>query len=96
MQADINQQILRFIYSFTLLGRLRLELERDEVLINNSSIGFPFELTNGRVDGKSFIWRAFFDYSISKNLQATINYDGRAEGKRRVIHTGRAEVKAFF
>ena len=95
-QADINQQILRFIYSFTLQGRLRLELERDEVLLNNSGASFPYELTNGKVDGKSFIWRAFFDYSISKNLQATINYDGRAEGNRKVIHTGRAEVKAFF
>lgn len=95
-QADINQQILRFIYSFTLSGRLRLEIERDEVKLNKSSDLFPYELTSGRIPGKSFLWRAFFDYSISKNLQASINYDGRAEGSRKVIHTGRAEVKAFF
>ncbi|MEP7147177.1 MAG: hypothetical protein ABI792_09235 [bacterium] len=95
-QADINQQILRFVYSFTFLGRLRLEVERDEVRLSNSAIAFPFELTNGRQEGKSFLWRAFFDYSISKNLQATFNYDGRSEGGGRVIHSGRAEVKAFF
>ncbi|MEO8664917.1 MAG: hypothetical protein ABI462_05415, partial [Ignavibacteria bacterium] len=95
-QADINQQIIRFIYSFTFLGRLRLEIERDEVLLSNSAITFPYELTNGRQEGKSFLWRAFFDYSISKNLQATFNYDGRSEAGARVIHSGRAEVKAFF
>ncbi|MEO8445907.1 MAG: hypothetical protein ABI528_00350 [bacterium] len=95
-QADINQQIIRFIYSFALLGRLRLEIERAEVRINKADSFYPYELTSGKVPGKSFLWRAFFDYSISKNLQASINYDGRAEGSRKVIHTGRAEVKAFF
>lgn len=94
--ADINQQLIRFIYSFTLQGRIRLELERDEVLISNSIINFPYELTNGKVAGKTFVWRVFFDYSISKNLQATLNYDGRVEGGRKAVNTGRAEVKAFF
>ncbi|MDQ3020639.1 MAG: hypothetical protein M3R36_08725 [Bacteroidota bacterium] len=95
-QADINQQILRFIYSFTLQGRLQIEIERDEVRLNKINFTYPYELTNGRQEGKSILWRALFDYSISKNLQATFNYDGRSEGSRRVIHTGRAEVKAFF
>jgi len=95
-QADINQQILRFIYSFTLQGRARFEFERNEVLLNNSAVSYPFELTNGSLPGKSYIWRLFFDYSISKNLQATFNYDAKAEGGRKVIHTGRGEIKAFF
>ncbi len=95
--ADINSQILRFIYSFTLQGRLRLEMERGEVKLNKSNTIYPYELTLGRQEGLTYIWRGIFDYSISKNLQATINYDGRVEGSdRKVIHTGRAEVKAFF
>lgn len=96
IQADINQQILSFIYSFTFTGRLRAELERNEVRLNQSNAAFPYELTNGKQVGKNFIWRAFFDYSISKNLQATLNYDGRSEGGRGILHTGRAEIKAFF
>lgn len=95
--ADINQQTLRFIYSFAMLGRLRVEFERGEVNLNQSNIIYPFELTTGRQEGRTFIWRGIFDYSISKNLQATINYDGRVEGSNtKVIHTGRAEIKAFF
>ncbi len=94
--ADINQQIFRVIYSFASLGRVRIELERDEIRLSNSQITIPFELTNGRVDGRSYFWRGIFDYSISKNIQASFNYDGRIEGDRRVVHTGRAEVRAFF
>lgn len=96
MTANINQQILRFVYSFTSLGRLRLEIERDEVILNTSDTSFPYELTSGRPAGKSYYWRGVFDYSISKNIQATINYDGRVEGSKQVIHTGRAQVTAFF
>lgn len=95
-KADINQQILRMIYSFATLGRVRLELERDEVRLSNPLATIPFELTNGKVEGKSYFWRGIFDYSISKNIQASLNYDGRIEGSRKAVHTGRAEIRAFF
>ncbi len=95
--ADINQQILRFVYSFVNSGRVRLEIERDEVLLSNSNVSIPYELTNGRVQGKSYFWRAIFDYSVTKNIQASINYNGRIEGKNsKAIHTGTAQVTAFF
>lgn len=94
--ASINQQILRFVYSFLSVGRIRIEIERDEVLLNTNPENFPYELTSGRVQGKSYFWRAFLDYNLSKNIQATVNYDGRLEGARRVVHTGRAQVTAFF
>lgn len=94
--ADVNSQILRFVYSFTQAGRIRFELQRDEVRISSLNNSYPYELTNGKVNGKSFIWRGFLDYSISNNIQATLNYDGRVEQNRKVINTGRAEIKAFF
>lgn len=96
VKADINQQILRFIYSFAQVGRIRAEIERDEVIFNNSVLIFPYELTQGKVEGKSWFWRLFFDYSLSKNIQISINYDGRSEGNRKVIHSGRGQVTAFF
>ena len=94
--ADINQQILRFIYSFISVGRLRLEVERDEVLLSDNPNYLPYELTNGRVAGKSYYWRAILDYSLSKNIQASVNYNGRVEGGEKVIHSGTAQVTAFF
>lgn len=94
--ANINQQILRFVYSFATVGRLRIEVERDEILLNTNPQSFPYELTSGKVSGKSYFIRGILDYNISKNIQSSVYYEGRAEGNHSVIHTGRAQITAFF
>jgi hypothetical protein len=94
--VNMNMQTLRFIYSFATSGRIRLEIERDEVIFNSNVTTFPFELTMGKASGKSYFLRIYADYNISKNIQANINYDGRSEGNGRLIHTGRAQITAFF
>ena len=42
VQADINQQVLSFIYSFTFTGRIRAEFERNEVRLSNSTASTRF------------------------------------------------------
>ena len=96
VSADINQQIFRLTYSFISSGRVRLEFERAEVILSQENANIPYELTNGKPNGKNYYLRVFFDYSISKNIQASVSYDGRSEGSHRVIHTGKAQVTAFF
>ena len=98
--ADLNDQFLRLTYSILATGQLRSEIQREEVRITNqsktSSPDYPFELTNGEVVGKTMLWNLAFDYRISQYVQVTINYDGRSEGGRPVVHTARAEARAFF
>ncbi len=96
LMADINDQSIRFLYAFQGIGQLRLELEREEVLLDGLALNLPFELTGGKLTGKSWLWRAALDYRFGEFIQATLNYDGRSEGNRRPIHTARAEVRAFF
>ena len=93
---DINTQLLRFTLSFAGSGRLRIEFERDELNSNTSENFIPFQMTEGNVLGKNYFWRFNFDYRLSSNLQSTISYDGRSQGNERVVHTARAEVRAFF
>lgn len=95
-QADINVQTFRLIYSFSGKGTLRSEISRNEALINTSPAFIPFDLTKGLVPGKSYFWSLNFEYRISNFIQATINYFGRAEDKSKVIHTGTAEIRAYF
>jgi hypothetical protein len=94
--ADLNAQTLRFVYSFQGAGRARVETAREEILLGTTSEMLPFELTGGRVAGKTWLWRAAFDYRVTQFIQATVNYDGRSEGGRSAVHTARAEVRAFF
>ncbi len=95
-KADINVQTFRFIYSLQGKGTIRSEISRNEALLNTNPAFVPFDLTKGLVVGKSYFWSLNFEYRISNFIQATINYFGRAEGKSKVIHTGTAEVRAYF
>jgi hypothetical protein len=96
LQADINTQTVSWIYSFQSAGQLRLEASREEVLLSGPLLDFPFELTGGKPTGKSWLWRGAFDYRLTGFIQATVNYDGRVVGGRAPIHSGSAEVRAFF
>jgi len=91
-----NGQAVRINISFSGYGRLRAELERNELSVNTNENYLPYELTAGNVVGKNYLWRLFFDYRIGANLLSTANYDGRKLGGGKVIHTARVEVRAFF
>jgi hypothetical protein len=98
--ADLNNQFLHLTYSILSVGQLRGELDREDVRITSPVQGtaqvYPYEFTNGGVVGKTILWRLAFDYRISQYIQVTVNYDGRSEGGRGVVHTARAEARAFF
>lgn len=96
IEAIVTSQTLRTTLSFDGPGRLRAELERNDVELKNAADNFPYELTDGKADGESWIARVNFDYRITSYMQATLSYLGRVEQERPMIHTARAEVRAFF
>ena len=94
---NMNSQIIRFNLSFAGNGRLRIELERDELRANiDNTVVVPFELLGANQLGKNYFWRLNFDYRLSSNLQSTVSYDGRLQGESKAIHTAKAEVRAYF
>ncbi len=94
--VDLNSQSIRFNLSFLGTGRLRIEVERNELSANTTINQIPFEITGGNLLGKNFLWRFNFDYRLSSNLQTTLSYDGRSQGNSKTIHQARAEARAFF
>jgi len=96
IEASITSLTLRSIASFDGPGRLRAEIERNDVSFSTEVDRFPFELTGGRAEGRSWVWRLNFDYRLTSFMQATVSYLGRSESDRDTIHIARAEVKAFF
>ena len=95
-QVDMNSLSLRVNFSFENFGRLRVEAERTELTANNAEANIPFEITRGNVIGKNYFWRVFFDYKLASYIQTSLNYDARLLGNSRVIHTMRAEARAYF
>jgi hypothetical protein len=93
---DLNSELIRINLSFAGTGRLRIELERTELLANTTQNFLPYELTAGNQLGKNYFWRLNFDYRLASFLQTTVSYDGRLQGSSKVVHTARAEARAYF
>jgi hypothetical protein len=97
--ANINEEGIRIVQSFPGEGQLHVEVKREEVVLANikdPNQALPYEFTEGKVIGQSYLWQLIFDYRITSNLQLSINYNGRSEGGRTPVHFARMEAKAFF
>ncbi|MDI6803677.1 MAG: hypothetical protein QME58_07500 [Bacteroidota bacterium] len=94
--ADINTQGMRIIYSIKDRGLARFEFNREEVQIIGATQNIPFELTAGRVLGKTWLWRLAVEYRVTSFIQTSIYYDGRKEANLKTNHQMRGEVRAFF
>ena len=93
---DINSQGLRLTISFSGKGRLRIEGERKELTTNQTENVIPFELLKGNSFGKNYTGSLNFDYRIGSNLQTNVSYSLRKLGNSKIIHTLKAEARAYF
>ncbi len=60
----------------------------------NSALGF--EMLEALKPGINYTWTLGYQRSVSKNLQLSIQYNGRKSQATRMIHSGGMEVRAFF
>ena len=60
----------------------------------NSALGF--EMLEALKPGVNYTWNVGYQRTISKNLQLSIQYNGRKSEDNRAIHSGGMEVRAFF
>ncbi|MCC7301106.1 MAG: hypothetical protein IT233_00540 [Bacteroidia bacterium] len=55
-----------------------------------------FEFLEGLNSGNNITWGLNFQRTLSNNLQINLSYDGRLPEGLSVIHTGGAQVRAYF
>ncbi len=71
--------------------------ERSDVRLDGDAAGqAAYELTDGRGPGTSYLWNAALQYVLSRTLNLTLGYDGRAPSGAPTIHTGRMQISASF
>ena len=60
----------------------------------NTPVGYT--MTAGLQAGNNFLWKVSFKQELSKSIQMTLTYEGRATGNAPVVHVGRAQITARF
>jgi hypothetical protein len=60
----------------------------------NSAVGYS--MLDGLVGGKNWLWQISFEKRLAKNIEMSLEYEGRKSGTNNVIQTGRASLRAVF
>jgi len=86
-------------YSLIGKGRASAEYRYQSVNIISNPFGFtvPFEMAGGKRKGVSQTWQLRLEYTVAQNVLVTAFYNGRRDaGFDKTVHTGQAEVRAYF
>lgn len=86
----------RVTYAFRGRGRAQFEIDWASVRATPSQAFLPFEMARGRRTGESVRWRGGIDYQVSRYVSLFMQYDGRFDPGRPVIHTARMEMRALL
>lgn len=96
-KAIANNINLDLKYNIISSGNITLSSTFSSIEYNgiaNSTIGYT--MLDGLQKGKNWLWQASFEKRISKNIEMSLQYEGRKPASTSTIHTGRASVRAIF
>ncbi len=65
-------------------------------LLNGGNAFVEQALLQGLKNGQNFLWNLTLDRRLTNNIQLTVAYEGRKTGEARIVHVGRAQVRATF
>ncbi len=98
---DLWYLLLRGRLSYALPGRGRAsalyQYQSVNIMDNPLQLTIPYEMARGKKAGISQTWQVRLEYTLTRNVLFTLFYSGRNEaGFSRVIHSGQAELRAYF
>jgi hypothetical protein len=89
----------RVNYSLTVKTRITGNYEYQLVNPYDNPLNktIPYEMARGKKEGVSQFWQMRVEYNVAKNIMFSLFYSGRDDAAyKHIIHTGNAEIRAFF
>jgi hypothetical protein len=84
---------------YLVLGKGSFNLKFDYINIAYNDVQnspLAFEMLSGLKTGENYTWGLVWERTLANNLQLSLTYDGRKSPNVKTIHTGGAQVRAFF
>jgi hypothetical protein len=84
-------------YNIVSSGNINIKTTYSSISYNgtsNSTIGYI--MLDGLQKGNNWLWQVGFEKRVSKNIEMSLQYEGRKPASTNTIHTGRASVRAIF
>lgn len=84
---------------YNALNKGNLTVKTNFILVSYSAADntpLAFEMLEGLKTGKNYTWNIGYSQTLGSNIQLTLLYDGRQSPGIKPIHTGNAQVRAFF
>jgi hypothetical protein len=83
-------------YSILNRGRARANISWTHVSAEHEDLPLYYTMAGGKTFGNNVDWSFNLDYRLHRYVTVLISYTGLSEPDRPVIHSGRAEMRAFF
>lgn len=97
MELTWNPQSKQNVQGFRAATSLRAKTTLADIsYTGQANTSVAFTMLEGLQDGKNYLWSLNLDRQLSKTVQMSLNYEGRKTGDNRVVHVGRAQVRAVF
>jgi hypothetical protein len=81
-------------------GSLNVKANFIQIAYNPDASGenspLAYEMLDGLKKGNNYTWSVGYSRTLANNIQLTLTYDGRQSPGIKTIHTGNAQVRAFF
>lgn len=84
---------------YSVLGKGSFNMKFDYIDIRYNDVQnspLAFEMLSGLKVGENYTWSVAWERTLANNLQLSLTYDGRKSPGVNAIHTGGAQVRAFF
>ena len=78
-------------------GSLNVKVNFIQIAYNDAENSpLAYEMLEGLKTGQNYTWSVGYSRTLANNIQLTLSYDGRQSPGIKTIHTGNAQVRAFF
>ncbi|MEO5996034.1 MAG: hypothetical protein ABIN89_04895 [Chitinophagaceae bacterium] len=96
INSEIKYNILQsssILAKFT-YSTIDFRSRKNQTVNSNSTVGYI--MLDGLLPGKNYLWNIDITKRLSNNLEMTIQYEGRKPGDTKMIHVGRASLRALL